>query len=386
MSTLDPAATMWRTRLPVRFFFLVLFVLLSWFIAPHAHAATDCESKYINAGAFPADPKCPLQAASADFGGMGGYVCGDPNAIAAYCSGPSGGTTIEPVSPDETGTLDGDGTYGQPGGSGGCGGGDATAGCGSSTSGGDPVRLYTGQFHLVVHDLHVADTIALDLARVYRSSAYDTTGNPMAGAFGIGTTFNYDSYLTVSATDSNNLQQLVQLYLPSGIRVPFTLRVGTSTTWDDLTSPGAFYRASITSSGSTKLLTLRDGRTMQFTMIGGLYRLTRLQDRIGNTVAIARNSTTGVVTSLSGPNGRTLTFTSVVGARGTPLISRVTDALNRQVSYQYDSQDRLTQVTDAGGGVWKYGWDAKSRMVSVMDPPGNRVSRRAIRATRLAVR
>ncbi|MFM0176716.1 DUF6531 domain-containing protein, partial [Paraburkholderia sediminicola] len=356
-------------RALLRPFVLFLFVLLSWFVVPHARA-TECSTLYAKAGAYPADPRCPLQAASADFGGMGGYVCGDPGEINAYCSGPSAGTTTEPVSPDDTVNLDGDDTGGQPGGTG-CNGGDATAGCGSSTSGGDPVRLFTGQFHLVAHDLHVADTIALDLARVYRSSAYDTSGRPMAGAFGIGTTLNYDGYLTIGSAGANGVRQLVQLYLPSGVRVPFTARAGTSTTWDDLTSPGDYYRASITTSGSNKVLTLRDGRVRQFTMIAGLYRLTRVQDRNGNTVAINRNSTTGAITGITSPNGRTLTFASIVGARGTPLISRITDPLNRQVNYQYDSQDRLTQVTDAGGGVWKYGWDMKSRLVSVTDPEGN---------------
>jgi len=348
-----------------------MFVLLSWFVAPRAHADTDCASLYAAVGAYPADPMCAVQAGTANVG-MGSYNCADPNVIAGYCGGASGGATNEPLSPDETAVLDGDGVDGNTGDASGCGGGDATAGCGSSTSGGDPVRLYTGQFHLVAHDLHVADTtIALDLARVYRSSAYDTSGRPMAGTFGVGTTFNYDSYLMVAAADANGARQRVDLYLPSGIRVPFTLRAGTSTTWDDLTSPGDYYRASIGNSGSTRLLTLRDGRTRQFTMIAGLYRLTRLQDRNGNTVAIARDSSTGAVTSIASPGGRVLKFTSVIGSRGTPLVSRITDPLNRQVAYQYDNQDQLVQVTDAGSGVWKYGWDTKSRLVSVTDPEGN---------------
>ncbi|RFU47514.1 DUF6531 domain-containing protein, partial [Paraburkholderia sp. DHOC27] len=193
---------------------------------------------------------------------------------------------------------------GQPGGAGGCGDGDASAGCGSSTSGGDPVQLYTGQFHLAAHDLHVADTIALDLARVYRSSAYDASGRPMAGAFGVGGTFNYDRYLVVAAAMGNGVRPLVQLYLPGGIRVPFTPRIGTTTAWENLTSPGEYYRASLADSGSTKVLTLRDGRVQQFTMMAGIYRLTRIQDRNGNAVTIARNSTTGAVTSITGQNGR----------------------------------------------------------------------------------
>jgi YD repeat-containing protein len=361
------AASCWQSL--QRPLLLLVFVLLSWFVAPRAHAVVDCSSKYSAAGVYPADPTCPLKASAVDFGGMGGYVCGDPVQIASYCSGPSAGATVDPISPDDTLVQDGDGVDGNPDSAGSCGGADA--GCGSSTSGGDPVRLNTGQFHLVAHDLHVADTISLDLARVYRSSAYDTSGRPMAGAFGVGATFNYDSYLMVAAADANGARQLVELYLPSGIRVPFTLRAGTRTIWDNLTSPGDYYRATLTSSGSTQLLTLRDGRTRQFTMIASIYRLTRLQDRNGNAVAIARDSTTGAVTSITSPGGRALKFTSVTGSRGSPLVSRVTDPLNRQVVYQYDSQDRRVQVTDAGGGVWKHGWDTKSRLVSVTDPEGN---------------
>ncbi|RFU46442.1 hypothetical protein D0B32_15530, partial [Paraburkholderia sp. DHOC27] len=58
-------------RQPVqRAVLLLLFVLLSWFAAPRAHAQIDCDSKYAKAGAYPADPTCPLKAAAADFGGM----------------------------------------------------------------------------------------------------------------------------------------------------------------------------------------------------------------------------------------------------------------------------------------------------------------------------
>ncbi len=360
-------------RVLLRPFVLFFFVLLSWFVAPNARAG--CSDDYASNGAYPTNPACGLLAASAAFK-TGGYACGEPDTIAGYCGGSSGGTTVEPFSPDESVTLDGDTPDGQPGSAGGCAtdAADAGAGCGSSTSGGDPVRLYTGQFHLVAHDLHVADTIALDLARVYRSSAYDTSGRPMAGAFGIGATFSYDSYLTISAADSNGLRQRIELYLPSGIRVPFTLRAGTSAIWDDLTSPGDYYRATISNAdrnGATRILTLRDGRVQRFTMVGGIYRLSSVQDRNGNSVAIARDGTTGAVTRVTGPNDRALAFTSIVGARGTPLVSRVTDPLNRQVSYTYDSQDHLIQVTDAGGGIWKYGWDSKSRLVSVTDPEGH---------------
>ncbi|AXL50736.1 YD repeat protein [Paraburkholderia caffeinilytica] len=357
-------------RALLRPFVLFFFVLISWFAAPHARAM-ECPMAYAKAGAFPTDPQCSLKAAAADFGGMGGYICGNPSTIAAYCGGAStDGVTVGPVPAEGAIAAEGDLPDGQPGGAGGCAA-DATAGCGGSTSGADPVNLFTGQFGLVAHDLHVADTIALDLARVYRSSTYDASGSPVAGVFGVGTTFAYDSHLVFSAADDRGVRSRVELYLPSGVRVPFTPRAGTTTAWDDLTSPGEYYRAGISGGSAGMTLTLRDGRVQQFAMVNGLYRLSRVQDRNGNAVVIARDSASGAITGITSPNGRKLTFTTVAGARGTRLVSRVTDPLNRQVSYTYDSQDRLTQVTDAGGGVWKYGWDSKSRLVSVTDPEGN---------------
>ncbi len=343
-------------RALLRPFVLFFFLLMSWFVAPHAHAI-DCDSRYAAAGAYPTNPICPHIASGADFGGFGGYQCQDLNLVFAYCSGPGTTDTIEPASAE--GSMPDSGENCSP---------DATAGCGNSTSGADPVNLYTGQFYFFSHDLAVADTIPLDLARVYRSGAYDRIGKPLVGAFGVGGGLTFDTILAMS-TD----RQRFELRQATGIRVPFTARANTNGKgWDDLASPGEYYRARIDAAGSTGMtLSLRDGRVQRFTSFGGVYRLTRVEDRNGNALVIARDSKTGAITSVSGPNGRALTFTSVVGASGTPLIARVTDSLNRQVSYTYDNQDRLTQVTDAGGGVWKYGWDSKSRLVTVTDPEGN---------------
>lgn len=343
-------------RVLLRPFVLLFFVMLSWFVAPRANAA-DCPSRYAASGAYPADPMCPLKAAAADFGGMGGYVCGDPSVIASYCSGPSVTDTTEPASPEGSMPDDQDNCTA-----------DATAGCGSSTSGAEPVNLYTGQFYFFRHDLTVADTLPLDFARTYRSGAYDSSGRPLVGAFGVGGGLSFDAILAMSAD-----RQRLELRQATGIRVPFTPRAGSSGKgWDDRTSPGEYYFARIDAAGTTGMtLTLRDGRIQRFTSIGGVYRLSRIEDRNGNAIVIARDNTTGAITSVTSPNGRKLTFASIVGVRGTPLIARVTDPLNRQVSYAYDSQDRLTQVTDAAGGVWKYGWDGRSRLTSITDPEGN---------------
>ncbi|CAG4900835.1 putative deoxyribonuclease RhsA [Paraburkholderia gardini] len=341
---------------------------MSWFQAPVAYAEVNpiCVRAYVNNGAYPADPACLSKAATASVG----MACYGAASMYEYCNGPSAGDTVEPVLPEESVTMDGDAPDGERGDGGSCAA-TATAGCGNSTSGADPVNLLTGQFRLVTHDLHVADIIPVDIARVYRSGAYDTSGRPVVGAFGVGATFAYDSYLTIDAGDANNMRQRIELRLPSGVRVPFTLRPNASTTWDNLTSPGEYFGARLSDTdrtGQSKTLTFRDGAVQRFTAVNGLYRLSRVQDRAGNVVQIERDNKTGAITKITSPGGRGLILESVVGNLGTPLISRITDPLNRHVVYAYDSEDRLVQVTDAAGGVWKYSWDSAGRLLEVRDP------------------
>src|SRR6266851_7635051 len=64
--------------------------------------------------------------------------------------------------------------------------------CQQSSGGtdGDPVDLYTGNFIYQKTDLYVSDVIPLEVRRTYRSN------DSVSRAFGIGTTFNYDIYMT----------------------------------------------------------------------------------------------------------------------------------------------------------------------------------------------
>lgn len=165
---------------------LAFLVLISWLQAPVANAEVNpvCVQSYVDNGAYPADPNCLSKAATASVG----LACYGATSMYEYCNGPSAGDTVEPAQPEESVTMDGDAPDGERGDTGGCAA-AATAGCGNSTSGADPVNLFTGQFRLVAHDLHVEDIIPLDIARVYRSGAYDTSGRPVVGVFGVGTTF-----------------------------------------------------------------------------------------------------------------------------------------------------------------------------------------------------
>jgi YD repeat-containing protein len=224
----------------------------------------------------------------------------------------------------------------------------AAAGAANSVLGADPIDFSTGQFYRFAHDLTVADIIPLDLVRIYRSGVYDSPGMPYVGAFGVGMNLGYDDVLALSGD-----QQRFELREAAGAKESFTARPGNDgAVWDNLTRSSDYYGARIDANGSAGMkLTLQDGYVEQFALIAGLYRLIRLQDRNGNELTITRDDRTGAVKGVAGPGGRVLAFTTVVGSHGTPLVSSVTDPLNRQITYQYDNRDRLVRVTNAGGGL-----------------------------------
>ena len=62
----------------------------------------------------------------------------------------------------------------------------------------------------------------------------------LTAAFGLGMSFTYDTILAMSA-DRHKLEGREA----TGIRVPFTPRAGSARIWDNLTSPGEYFRARI---------------------------------------------------------------------------------------------------------------------------------------------
>ena len=89
-----------------------------------------------------------------------------------------------------------------------------------SKKAGDPVDPATGLFTKI--DLVVSDVIPLALTRTYRQ------GDAQKRAFGIGTTHNYDIFLT-GTTSGYTYQELV---LPDGGRVRFD-RISAGTSWNE---------------------------------------------------------------------------------------------------------------------------------------------------------
>jgi len=98
-------------------------------------------------------------------------------------------------------------------------------------------------------------------------------------------------------------------------------------------------------------------------------QLTTISDKNGNTINLSYGNPSypGLVTSVSGPAGRTVTL--VYNASG--LLTSVTDfaSLPRVVNYSYTS-GRLTQVTDVLGNTIDYIYNADDYLETITDQRG----------------
>jgi RHS repeat-associated protein len=102
----------------------------------------------------------------------------------------------------------------------------------------------------------------------------------------------------------------------------------------------------------TGILKWKDGSQYFFDNTGAVYRI---QDRVGNFLAIYRNSK-GYPVDIRQPSGRTVHLTYTTGT--SVLLSSVTLPLGRtwQFSYDNSSPPRLTRVTDPTGAHMDYTW------------------------------
>jgi RHS repeat-associated protein len=252
---------------------------------------------------------------------------------------------------------------------GGGGGGAASgAGAGGGPAGGldgDPVSCYEGMFLQYDYDAYLEDTLSIGVQRSYRNE------DPNQRSFGVGTGHNYDLYLYLVNPVGYTANQ-IDLVLGNGGRIPFK-PTGSDTNYRTATYqslvPGEFYQATLKGTYYSKFtLTLKDGTVYTFSWYNS--RLMSIDDRWGNRLGIVRDGSYKILQA-STPNGRYLRF-----QYGQPncatCITRVTDNIGRQTSYEYDTSGRLTQATDPNGGITTYAYDAAtSRMTSVQEPRYN---------------
>jgi RHS repeat-associated protein len=249
------------------------------------------------------------------------------------------------------------------GGGGGGGGGGPPNGDDMPPDDGDPVDLSTGLFIDHHVDLVLGGVGGLGVSRTYRPGDYNSR------SFGVGTTMSFEMYLW-----SANQYQEVDLIFPDGGRIHYT-RVPNTPPSNGFTdavfvptgTPSAFIDSRITyvldpilRLGSWHLV-LANGTTYVF---GDNAPLQYIQDRFGNRTTLTRaGGTNGPVTLVTGPDGRSISFT----VDSTRKITKAQDDSGRTVTYTYDTSKRLSTVTDPNGGVTTYNWDASNRIASIED-------------------
>jgi len=252
---------------------------------------------------------------------------------------------------------------------------------------GDPVDLQTGLFIYTKTDLKLEDVIPISLTRTYRQ------GDTVVRDFGIGTTTDYDIFLSGDDNSSPEGFTFQDLILADGGEIHFTRTspcTGTNGfcqeggSYTATSTPTDYYGATITlvPQGGTYCpgfpgsvycweLTKKDGTVYVFPAPEGTtaprsYALMGTYDRNGNALTFARDSKSNL-TRITSPNGRWIQFTYDSGNR----ITGAQDNIGRTTSYTYDPVSGcLAQATDANGGTTYYTYDAQGDMLSIKNPNG----------------
>lgn len=215
----------------------------------------------------------------------------------------------------------------------------ALVNCGCATrTAGDPVDTGTGYFSQSATDLSIPGLgEPLNLARTYTSSLADPSGpagaDAVNGAFGPGWTFSY-GLSAATATNGN-----VTITQEDGSQVAFSDSSGTY-------APEARYDATLTASGGDYYFTRHGAEQFVFSQTTG--DLLSESDQAGRAASptyatTLSYNTSGQLSTVTDPAGRTLTFTWASGH-----ITKATDSGGQEVDYGYNTAGDLTDVWGVG--------------------------------------
>ncbi|MBV8172719.1 MAG: RHS repeat protein [Candidatus Eremiobacteraeota bacterium] len=214
---------------------------------------------------------------------------------------------------------------------------------------------------------------------------YRHTDAALSGPFGLTFTRFYTAQTTYSADLGNNWRHtwdanLDVSQLGNGIVTAYDnentyqvfFGVATGASSYDL---GSGATLALSSDGSTYTLTTFSGMVSKFDSSG---RLTSLQDRIGNTQTIARDSSHNYrITSITDVLGRSLSFGYDASNRITS-VSSTPSGISMTLSYGGTGcgSNDLCSVTESDGKTWNYQYDTANpsfphNLTKVTDPNGN---------------
>ncbi|WP_190239979.1 DUF6531 domain-containing protein [Pelotomaculum schinkii] len=206
------------------------------------------------------------------------------------------------------------------------------------------VNLSTGNFILAQTDLCIPSVgPSLEFTRFYNSQ------DDYTGTQGKGWTNNFNVHLTINQDGS------VSVAYDDGHVYTFTYD-GTS-----YVRPAGCFETLTAGPGSGYTLTFKDQTGYIFNDIG---QLTSITDQNNNTLTLTY--TGGLLTLASEPTGRTLSFNYDTNNR----LTGVTDTAGRTVTYTYDNEGNLATVQDVLGNVTSYHYNTQG-LTEIIASGGN---------------
>ena len=211
----------------------------------------------------------------------------------------------------------------------------------------DPVNTATGNYAYERTDLSIPTrSFPLAFRRAYNSAA------PTDSPLGYGWTHSYNLTATENTVDGS-----VTIRHGDGHTERFT--------WNDSTSsydPPAGTFSTLEKIGDAFRLTLTDQTVYDFDTQD---RLATITDRNGNITTLTY--TGGLLTSVTAADGRALSFSYNAADR----LEEITGPLGRTVQFGYDGDGNLTSITDPSGETTTYTYNGDHRLLTMTDANGH---------------
>ena len=214
-----------------------------------------------------------------------------------------------------------------------------------------------GQFVDKSLDIRVDSNPKIELRRAYLSDYL----RPQA--FGLGTSHNYNSYLS---SDGSNKLTYIEVVREDASRLHLDrispgIGLTRDATYEDFYDGTGAYGARMTWEGSLLKLQYRDGSWSKFLSCGDdTCFWTAYQDATGNALRFERDEKRSLH-SLTSSDNHKVNFELDPQKR----ITRIKTSNGKSLSYLYDEAGRLVQVTRADGQITTYSYDSHHHMTQV---------------------
>lgn len=218
---------------------------------------------------------------------------------------------------------------------------------------GDPVNTASGDYNETTTDLAIPGRgPGLDLTRTYSSLAARAG---MSSALGRGWSFSYGMSLVIDPESGDAAITNTNGSISRFSKGP-----------EGFIAPPEILATLVENEDGSFTYTVKKQKIYRFATDG---KLIGISDLNGNETTLSYDES-GTLASAEDGIGRTLSFE---WDEATGNLSKVTDASERSVGYEYDPEGNLEKVTDVRGGESAYTYNADGLMLTHTDPRENTI-------------